>query len=110
MPLLYECTVFQVLFEDLDRLVDRRMKPGTLDFFQLALECGDIFNVIGRIRSAHQLGMVTLGELDGQSCAVAIKHPDSVQLLNLDTDKQYTLRCPNSLHYPDSVRCVLTLQ
>ena len=104
MPLLYECTVLHVTFEDLDVLVDRRVQPGTPEFLEIAQGFGDIFAVIGRIRSVHQLGMSSLGELSKTPFVAVIKHPDMVQLMNLDTEQQSVLRCPNSLYYPDSVR------
>jgi len=105
MPLIYECIVLHVAFEDLNLLVNHRIQPGTPEYVDVTQNFGniDIFAVVGRTESAPQLGMASIGELRGEPYVALIKYPGSVHLINLNTKAQCVLQCPNSLYYLDSV-------
>ena len=108
-PLKYECTVLHMSMAIIDALSDRHIAPQTRQF-QERLEVlrkmkGDIWNVVGRIRTASQMGSVSLDRIDGKPYVCLLKRPNKIVFQCLNDSARSTLECRRVFDYGYAVSC-----
>lgn len=107
-PLKYECTVLHMSMAIIDQLNDRHVAPQTPQFtkrlhlLQARLN-GDIWKVVGRIRTASQMGSLSLDRINGESYVCLLKRPNTIVFQRLDDGARATLECRNVENYGQAV-------
>ncbi|KAH8119739.1 hypothetical protein DFH11DRAFT_1539026 [Phellopilus nigrolimitatus] len=100
MPLKYECTTLRVSLETIELLTDRNVKPKTSEFMRRIVAAraslgtdGDLFNVVSRIRTATQLGGVSLDVINGDPHVCVLKRPNTIVFERLRDCVRSVLEC-----------------
>ena len=109
-PLKYECTVLHMSMAIVDALSDRHIAPQTRQF-QARLDVlrnnvdGDVWKVVARIRTASQLGSLSLDRIDGKPYVCLLKRPNKIVFQCLNDSVRSTLECQKVLDYGQAVSC-----
>ena len=95
-PFKYECTVLHMPMTIIDVLNDRRVAPQTPQFAERVDQLRrhlnrDIWSVVTRIRTASQLGSLSLDRISGRPYVCLLKRPNTLVLQRLDDSVRTTM-------------------
>ncbi|KAK7063912.1 hypothetical protein R3P38DRAFT_17160 [Favolaschia claudopus] len=109
-PLKYESLTLHVSLDNLEALVDPRIRPGSAAFYDMAVNKDPPFLQVSSFESETRITSLNLFELDEEAHVAFVQQPSRIVLVNLATGAITAMLAGNYNDFPSESHQIRTIR
>ncbi|KAJ7774015.1 hypothetical protein B0H16DRAFT_1362931 [Mycena metata] len=109
-PLIYESLCLHVSLDTLEALVDPRVKPGSIEFYNLAVSRPPPFPQVSIFESETRITSLTLFELKKKAHVAFVQQPRKMVFIDLDSSVLSSMLIQNYNDFPEKAHQIRTIR
>ncbi|KAJ7150379.1 hypothetical protein C8R46DRAFT_1124821 [Mycena filopes] len=109
-PFIYESLCLHVSLEALEELVDPRVRPGSKEFYNLAVARGPPFLQVSIYESETRITSLTLFELKKKAHVAFVQQPRKMVFIDLDSGVLSPMLIHNYNNFPEHAHQIRTIR